>query len=501
MKNKFNFKFYIFITFVLLSSILLSLLYWFVDYFEISYSEIIYTVMAEKKGADLSFFKSAIPYLLDTFLPFCLFFIILLTTNLLFVPKLKSGLLVTIKNKTLNINIGFILQLFSCIFSIVFIIFTFFLINQKLGISNYYKQTKQQTTIYQDYYIFPSQVKITAPENKRNLLYIYVESLENTYQDKSAGGIHNINYIPKLSKLATENLSFTNKLNNANGFSDISYWTIAGIFSTTSGLPFAYPVGNNADRYQYFAKNVKTLGDVLYEHGYTNEFLCGSDATFAGRRKFFEQHGNYKIFDLYTAREKNYIPQDYQVWWGFEDQKLYEIAKDELSRLSASSAPFNLTMLTVDTHHVGGYICSNCENIYENQLANVLNCTDTLLCNFIEWCKLQSWYNNTTIVITGDHMRMDNYLVPGSESSYNRTVFNCFVNPYLQPVNTSPRYFTTLDIYPTTLGALGFDIEGNKLGLGVNLFSDTKTLSEELGLDYIRTEFGKHSDYFWETFK
>ena len=33
---------------------------------------------------------------------------------------------------------------------------------------------------------------------------------------------------------------------------------------------------------------------------------------------------------------------------------LYEIAKDELLNLSQSGRPFNFTMLTVDTHHVGG---------------------------------------------------------------------------------------------------------------------------------------------------
>ena len=34
------------------------------------------------------------------------------------------------------------------------------------------------------------------------------------------------------------------------------------------------------------------------------------------------------------------------------------------------------------------------------------------------------------------------------------------------------RQFTHMDMYPTTLAAMGFNIEGNKLALGTNLFSD-----------------------------
>ena len=44
---------------------------------------------------------------------------------------------------------------------------------------------------------------------------------------------------------------------------------------------------------------------------------------------YFTQHGQYEIYDYYTAIEKGKIPEDYYVWWGFEDSKLYEYAKEE----------------------------------------------------------------------------------------------------------------------------------------------------------------------------
>ena len=51
-------------------------------------------------------------------------------------------------------------------------------------------------------------------------------------------------------------------------------------------------------------------------------------------------------------------------------------------------------------------------------------------------------------------------------------------------------------MFPTTLAALGVKIEGNKLGLGVNLFSTEKTLLEEYGKEYINEEIMKKSFYY-----
>lgn len=55
---------------------------------------------------------------------------------------------------------------------------------------------------------------------------------------------------------------------------------------------------------------------------------------------------------------------------------------------------------------------------------------------------------------------------------------------------------STLDLYPTTLAALGVQIEGNRLGLGTNLYSGEKTLAEKYGLDYLNVELLKDSKLY-----
>lgn len=45
--------------------------------------------------------------------------------------------------------------------------------------------------------------------------------------------------------------------------------------------------------------------------------------------------------------------------------KFYMKEQKESEKLSKEDKPFNLTMLTVDTHFPNGYICDLCENKYD----------------------------------------------------------------------------------------------------------------------------------------
>ena len=55
------------------------------------------------------------------------------------------------------------------------------------------------------------------------------------------------------------------------------------------------------------------------------------------------------------------------------------------------------------------------------------------------------------------------------------------------------RNYTTFDNFPTTLAAMGVDIEGNRLGLGTNLYSAEQTLTEKVGIEQEEKELGKKS--------
>ena len=167
---------------------------------------------------------------------------------------------------------------------------------------------------------------------------------------------------------------------------------------------------------------------MLEKHGYNQTLLVGSDAEFHGRQPYFVQHGNYNIVDIDSLKAEGKLPEDYHEWWGFEDQKLFAFAKEEVSKLASLEEPFNFTMLTCDTHFPDGYLCELCQEKYEDQYSNVLACSSRQVYEFVEWIKAQPFYENTTIVISGDHLTMDNDFLEEIDQEYERTIYNCIIN-------------------------------------------------------------------------
>lgn len=355
------------------------------------------------------------------------------------------------------------------------------------------------STFIEDNYADPSTVAMKFPEQKRNLVYIYLESMETTYTDKDNGGGFADDYIPELTQLAQEYEDFSGnsiQLNGGNVLSNTGY-TMGAMFAQTSGLPLQTTLYNGMDTQDSFYSGIQTLGDILDEQGYRQVLMVGSEASFGGRELYFSEHGNYEMRDYNWAKETDKIPSNYHVWWGYEDQKLFEYAKETLTELASNGQPFNLTMLTADTHFEDGYICSQCENRFNgNQYGNVIACSSRQVVELVTWIRQQDFYENTTIVISGDHTTMDKDFCDSVSDDYTRKTYTCYINSAVQPVAPERRReYATIDNFPTTLAALGVSIDGDQLGLGTNLFSDQETLIEQYGLDMMNEEMQNKSAF------
>ena len=127
-------------------------------------------------------------------------------------------------------------------------------------------------------------------------------------------------------------------------------------------------------------------------------------------------------------------------------------------------------------------------------------CSSRMVYEFIRWIQAQPFYENTTIVISGDHLTMDPDFMKEVDENYVRTVYNCIINAPLEPVQEKNREFGTFDLFPTTLAALGVRIEGDRLGLGTNLFSDKQTLCEMYGFEVRDWELQKRSEFYNKRF-
>lgn len=474
----------------------------------IGLSEIVFTLNMPLKGTASSYFYS---YFINALLPTLLGFGIELL--LYFFPgKNQYNVRVSFGKKKYKLAI-LPLRLNGMIWAAIILFWLGIIVNaadEKFNVYDFVKNQIEASEFIEKEYVDVAKVDITFPEKKRNLICIYLESAESSFQDRENGGLLEYNIIPEMTQLAHNNISFSQSdLIEGAAVAPQCGWTIAGLVAQTSGLPLKLfnfddaldGTDNTMDKYVSFMPGATTLGDILEREGYHNFFMAGSDFTFGGRRDYFTQHGNYEIWDYLTAKEEGKIPMDYEETWGFEDRKLYEYAKEQLLELSKEDKPFNFSMLTVDTHTGGGYKCELCPDLYETRYENVWACASNQLYDFIEWIQQQEFYENTTICITGDHSSMqEGFLVEYDYDKHRgnmeRKVYNVFINASSEPINMKNRKFTTMDYFPTILGALGAEIQGDRLGLGTNLFSDRSTLAEEYGFEYMFDEMNKKSNFY-----
>lgn len=366
-----------------------------------------------------------------------------------------------------------------------------------LDVGNYLNGQNDYSSFIDNNYVDPKKVEITFPDKKKNLIYIFLESMEMTYSDKTNGGAFDQNVIPELTELSQQNEDFSGNSKKLNGGYSMpgTTWTMGAMFGQTSGLPLNISIdGNRMDTQKSFFPGITTLGDILKEQGYSQTLLIGSDATFGGRKLYFSEHGNYDIVDYNYARDNGLIPEDYKVWWGYEDEKLFGFAKEKLLELAQQDSPFNLTMLTVDTHFEDGYVCDICPDTFgDNQYANVIACSSKQVKEFVDWIEQQEFAVDTTIVISGDHPTMDSDFCDDIARSYERRVYTTYINASAEKKNNKSREYTTFDNFPTTIAALGATIDGDRLGLGTNLYSKEKTLTEEVGKNVEQRELKKNS--------
>ncbi len=155
-------------------------------------------------------------------------------------------------------------------------------------------------------------------------------------------------------------------------------------------------------------------------------------------------------------------------------------------------------MVTADTHMYWSGVnpqIPNIPKIFDDEKMNLIRNSSKLITDFISWVNKQDFAKDTTIVLVGDHLRMDDGLF--NNYSKQRYIYNCFINSvYENKKINKDRTFWQTDLFPTILEAIGFKIEGDRLGLGTSLFSNKKTLLEEFGEQNLITELAKRNKLY-----
>ncbi|MGP1438669.1 MAG: sulfatase-like hydrolase/transferase, partial [Treponema sp.] len=349
---------------------------------------------------------------------FSLFHLLLLKNNIGFVCTVFK------KEKTFfpfKFNHKMILSFSLLVVAVLFFEF-------KLQVMGYVlKEFRGNSSFYEENYIPPKDVTFTFPEHKKNLIFIYLESTE---AEVAYCAKENTNLIPELAEIAKNNLSFSHS-DGIGGQIQVpgTDHSIASICCTHLGLPLLVNFAGQFYRNnsEYFFNGAYGLGNILQGGGYNCLFTLGSGTIYGGLGNLLKGHG-FEVKDLDYYRSINKVPKDYFVWWGIEDIKVVEYAKEELTHLASLDKPFAFSVFFEDTHTPGGYFDEECENKYPKQIHNVFINMSKRINNFIEWIKEQPFYENSVIVILGDHLYMGQDLYDDGRSKSKRHAYNAFIN-------------------------------------------------------------------------
>ncbi len=282
---------------------------------------------------------------------------------------------------------------------------------QRMGIFNYQLYVAYQNTfgksissedITQEHI---NQIKgITSSEGTTNVyegiakdLNIIVVQLE-AFQDFTIDlSIDNQEITPVLNKLVQESFYFTNvyqQIGKGNT-SDAEFVANTSI----------YPVGNQAMSKAYGDRAIPSLPRLLKEQGYVTTTFHSNDIKFWDRDQLYQALGFDYMYD------KNFFGDIDVIAFGASDEVLYRKSIEELSTFANEDKKFYASVIAMSSHHpyqipdhkVEIQLPEKYQNTPVGDYLTAVNYADFALGELIEDLKRENLWDNTMLVIYGDH--------------------------------------------------------------------------------------------------
>lgn len=339
----------------------------------------------------------------------------------------------------------------------------------------------------------------TKPDHKKNLVIIYLESIERSY-----GQIPEFDAFYKpIKKLAARGVEFTD-VSQITG----TNYTIAGMVATHCGVPLLpnglksiTSLGKMSSEAVNFMPKIRCLGDVLSDEGYTLSYMNGASLDKFSKRVFLKSHGYTRFFDYKS------LPDDVKTGrmnvWGLNDALLFEEAVKEYEVLKSAQSPFVLSLLTLSTHGPDAFLDKNCPPAsgLDSQLPRAIECTGQLVTDLVDHIDKQGDAENTVVVVMSDHLALFNSL-RAQLATIGAARRNLFIMLGAGSPATSSRPMSSFDHYPSILESLGYALKEGRANYGVSANSTTQNLMEELGRATINKTFKsnqKLASFLWNS--
>lgn len=313
---------------------------------------------------------------------------------------------------------------------------------------------------------------LSSPEEKKNLVLIYLESMDDAFSREDIMGE---NLLRDLDA-ATDGWASIAELKDNPYYG----YTMGGIVDSQCGTPpkpsegmviteAAPEAGNTiSEGEDQFMPSATCLGDVLKADGYNNYYMGGAAAWFAHKGKFLQTHG----FDTVVGRDDWVADGETELsGWGLSDRRLFTIAKERIKELYDAGEPFTFSTITLD-NHAPLYDFGYCPNTSGSVANSTLRCQSEIVADFINFMEDEGMLEDTVVVVMADH----SMFMASESSDYKRKM--SFTELYQVPlynriwspdgVEFARESGINANMYPTILELLGYELEDGRAGVGVS---------------------------------
>ncbi len=245
-----------------------------------------------------------------------------------------------------------------------------------------------------------------------------------------------------------------------------------------------YPLSRGAVFFTHSQNEYKATPEILSENGYTTASLHANNKSFWNRDVMYQALGYERFYNIddYEVNEEN------SVGWGLKDKEFLDQSIAHLKEMQATGKPFYAKFITLTNHHPYELDEEDASIEPYNSNSKTLNnyfptvrYTDEALEQFINRLKEEGLYEDSIIVIYGDHYGISENHNAAMAQYLGKEEITPFDSVQLQRVpliihipgqkgQTISEVSGQIDLKPTLLHLLGIDTKDN-IEFGSDLFS------------------------------
>lgn len=316
---------------------------------------------------------------------------------------------------------------------------------------------------------------LTGVAKGKNLIIIQMESFQKFLVDLTIDGKE---ITPNINKLARESNYFPNFYQNVGqgNTSDAEF-----VVNTSFYIP---PRG--AATQHYADRVLPSLPRLLQGEGYDTATFHTNVVEFWNRGELYKALGFNRYYD------KAFFGEDDKLFFGASDDALYSKTAAELKKMNAAGKPFYTQVISMSAHHPFTIpedkyrmtLPERYEGTFVGDYIRSQNYADDALGKFIEQLKKDGVWDNSLIVLYGDHLGLPIYSLDHKDKELMHEIYGreytsgdminiplIIHGEGIQP-EVKEQVGGQIDLLPTVSNLLGVSID-NQLHFGQDLLNHT----------------------------